>query len=314
MLGIDSDEDVAALQRPGLPSREDMLQRLLEEVTPEVLKEGSLAEVKRLCLTRDGRTIPISQVILVHRTPDGQLSYLSTVARDISTQKALELQQAEAIRSKDEFIASVSHELRTPLTAVRGFAEILHQSGDDLTAEERSEMLASIASESADVSDIVEDLLVAARSDINQLTISLKGIDIAPLIRETAVRVRWGDKTVEIDVPELAALVDPLRLRQILRNLMVNAVRYGGDRIRISARQVGSEVIVDVADDGEGITHEFREDIFAPYRRAHDRAGLPGSVGLGLAVSRRLARLMNGDLTYSPADSWSTFALRLPAF
>jgi PAS domain S-box-containing protein len=312
MLGIGLEEDVAALRVQDFHPEKDA-ERLIYEVTPEVLKEGAWRGEATL-LTRDGRTIPISQVILAHRNPDGQVSYLSTVARDISTQKELELQQAEAIRSKDEFIASVSHELRTPLTAVRGFAEILHQSGDDLTAEERSEMLASIASESADVSDIVEDLLVAARSDINQLTISLKGIDIAPLIRETAARVRWGDKTVEIDVPELAALVDPLRLRQILRNLMVNAVRYGGDRIRISARQVGSEVIVDVADDGEGITHEFREDIFAPYRRAHDRAGLPGSVGLGLAVSRRLARLMNGDLTYSPADSWSTFALRLPAF
>ena len=312
MLGIAPDEDVGTLRVHDFHP-EDEAQRLIYEVTPKVLAEGAWRGEATL-LTRDGRKIPISQVILAHHTPDGHVSYLSTVARDISLQKALELQQAEAIRSKDEFIASVSHELRTPLTAVRGFAEILHQSGEELTAAEREEMLAAIAAESADVSDIVEDLLVAARSDIDQLTINPKRVDIAPLIRETAARVRWGDKVVEIDVPELAALVDPLRLRQILRNLLVNAVRYGGDNVRITARQVGSDVVVDVADDGDGITHEFREDIFAPYRRAHDRAGLPGSVGLGLAVSRRLARLMNGDLAYSPADSWSTFTLRLPAF
>ena len=311
MLGIGPDEDVATLQVRDFHPDDDA-QRLIYEVTPEVLSKGTWRGEATL-LTRDGRTIPISQVILAHRTPDGRVSYLSTVARDISMQKALELQQAEAIRSKDEFIASVSHELRTPLTAVRGFAEILHQSGEDLTAEEREEMLGAIASESADVSDIVEDLLVAARSDIDQLTISLQRLDIAPLIRETAARVRWGAKAVEIDVPELVARVDPLRLRQILRNLMVNAVRYGGDTIRITACDVGSHVLVEVSDDGEGIALEFREDIFAPYRRAHDRAGLPGSVGLGLAVSRRLARLMDGDLTYSPAGSWSTFALRLPA-
>lgn len=312
MLGIDPDEDVATLRvRDFHP--EDEAQRLIDEVTPEVLREGAWRGESTL-LTREGRTIPISQVILAHHTTDGKVSYLSTVARDISIQKALEHQQAEAIRSKDEFIASVSHELRTPLTAVRGFAEILHQSGDDLTPAEREEMLAAIASESADVSDIVEDLLVAARSDIDQLTINPKRVDIAPLIRETAARVRWDTKVVELDVPELAALVDPLRLRQILRNLMVNAVRYGGDTVRITASEDGPHVLVNVSDDGEGINHEFREDIFAPYRRAHDRAGLPGSVGLGLAVSRRLARLMDGDLTYSPTDIWSTFALRLPAF
>ncbi|MEX2422813.1 MAG: PAS domain S-box protein [Acidimicrobiia bacterium] len=312
MLGIDPDEDVATLRVRDFHPPEDA-QRLIDEVTPEVLRKGAWRGEATL-LTREGRTIPISQVILAHRTTDGKVSYLSTVARDISMQKALEEQQAEAIRSKDEFIASVSHELRTPLTAVRGFAEILHQSGEDLTVDEREEMLAAIASESADVSDIVEDLLVAARSDIDQLTINPKLIDIAPLIRETAARVRWGNKVIEVDVPELVALVDPLRLRQILRNLMVNAVRYGGDTIRITAGQVGPHVLVEVADDGEGITHEFREDIFAPYRRAHDRAGLPGSVGLGLAVSRRLARLMDGDLTYSSIDTWTTFALRLPRF
>ena len=311
MLGIEPDELVTDMRVRNFYTP-DVTQRLVTQVMPEVLATGRWRGESTL-VARDGRMIPVSQVILAHFTSDGQLSYLSTVARDISTQKALEHQQAEAIRSKDEFIASVSHELRTPLTAVRGFAEILHQSTDDLTDGERQEMLASIASESADVSDIVEDLLVAARSDIEQLTISLKSVDIAPLIRETSARVRWGGKVVEVDVPELSALVDPLRLRQILRNLMVNAVRYGGDTVRITARQLGSDVAVHVADDGEGISPEFREEIFAPYRRAHDRAGLPGSVGLGLAVSRRLARLMNGDLTYISEDDSSTFALRLPA-
>jgi signal transduction histidine kinase len=94
---------------------------------------------------------------------------------------------------------------------------------------------------------------------------------------------------------------------------MVNAVRYGGDSVRVTVHPDGSEVLVKVADDGTGISEHFREEIFARYRRAHDRAGLAGSVGLGLAVSRRLARLPAGDVTYDHVEGWSTFTLRLPA-
>ncbi|HVR33752.1 MAG TPA: PAS domain S-box protein [Acidimicrobiia bacterium] len=314
MLGLDPVEDVTTLKVASLHTP-SVAHHLMRTVFPRVMTEGTWRGETTL-LTRNGTEIPVSQVVLAHYDEVGEVTFLSTVARDISAQKQLEAQQADVIRSKDEFIASVSHELRTPLTAVRGFAEILHDPHADLTEEERSEMIAAIASESADVSDIVEDLLVAARSDIDQLTITSQCVDVRHLVGVTADRVRWGEKTVVVDVDCVGdALADPLRLRQILRNLLVNAVRYGGDSIRVTARTLGPDVVIEVADNGGGISEQFRDEIFAPYRRAHDRAGLAGSVGLGLAVSRRLARLMNGDVTYTHPDSaWPTFTLRLPAF
>ncbi|MEX2280755.1 MAG: PAS domain S-box protein [Acidimicrobiia bacterium] len=311
MLGLDPERDVTSLRVEDLHPPE-VADHIVREVVPTVLAEGTWRG-ETIIRAMDGRLIPTSQVVLAHFDESGQVSYLSTVARDITAQKLLEAQQEEVIRSKDEFIASVSHELRTPLTAVRGFAEILHDQHANLGAAEHAEMIAAIASESADVSDIVEDLLVAARSDIDQLTIAVKPVPLDPVVRETSERVRWAHKSVTLEVDgDAVALADPLRLRQILRNLMGNAVRYGGDSIRVTARQVDGAVLIEVLDDGQGISEQFREEIFAPYRRAHDRAGLAGSVGLGLAVSRRLARLMGGDVAYSHDGTWSTFTLRLP--
>ena len=310
-FGPDEDLNDIAVRDLHPPEVADLL---VDTVIPGVLQSGSWRG-ETAFVARDGRVIPTSQVVLAHRDSGGRVVHLSTIARDITAQKLLEAHQQEIIRSKDDFIASVSHEIRTPLTAVRGFAEILADPHDSLDDAERREMIVSIASESADVSDIVEDLLVAARSDIDQLSVSPREVDLAQVVQETVSRMRWGDKSVTFEF-EPATLVnaDPLRLRQILRNLLVNAMRYGGQEVRLSARVEDGRVRFDVMDNGSGVDATMSEEIFAPYRRGHDRAGLPGSVGLGLSVSRRLARMMGGDVTYTVTDDWPTFTLHLPAF
>jgi PAS domain S-box-containing protein len=310
MVGIGTDEDITCLRVRDLHSPESA-RFLKEHVAPSLHRDGSWNGETELS-TRDGRMIPVSQVVMSHLDEDGEVAYFSTVARDITIHKKLESHQEDVIRSKDEFIASVSHELRTPLTAVRGFAEILREPGYDLTAAERHEMIEAIASEATDVSDIVEDLLVAARSDIDQLSITSRAVDIAPLAIETVNRVRWTDRSVRIEVEPIVVIADPLRLRQVMRNLMVNAVRYGGPHVTVRTRRLGTMAVVEVADDGPGIPPDLREKIFAPYQRAHDHTGLPGSVGLGLSVSRRLARLMGGEVTYDHRDGSSLFQLHLP--
>lgn len=313
LLSLGPDEDVSELYLRDLHPPE-VADLLVGTVIPDVLSSGSWRG-ETAFVARDGRVIPTSQVVLAHRDSVGRVVHLSTIARDITAQKLMEAQQQEIIRSKDDFIASVSHEIRTPLTAVRGFAEILANPHDALDDADRQEMIAAIASESADVSDIVEDLLVAARSDIDKLSVSLRQVDLEPVVRETVSRLRWEDKTVTVDVqPGTLVRADPLRLRQILRNLLVNAMRYGGPAIRVVAQVENGRVRFDVMDNGSGVDVSMTEEIFVPYRRGHDRAGLPGSVGLGLSVSRRLARMMDGDVTYSVTDAWPTFTLHLPAF
>ena len=109
----------------------------------------------------------------------------------------------------------------------------------------------------------------------------------------------------------VVAWADPLRLRQILRNLLSNAERYGGTNVEIEVEHLNRFVVVRVRDDGTGVPPEHREAIFEPYVRGGGDSALPGSLGLGLAVSRRLARLMGGDLTYR-WDGSSIFELTLP--
>ena len=108
---------------------------------------------------------------------------------------------------------------------------------------------------------------------------------------------------------------DPLRLRQIVRNLLTNATRYGGSEIWIEVSEIEDTVVVSVIDDGEGVPVRLEARIFEAYERGHEAEETkPGSVGLGLAVSRRLADLMGGTLEYRRADGTTRFDLVLPAF
>ena len=106
---------------------------------------------------------------------------------------------------------------------------------------------------------------------------------------------------------------DPVRVRQIFRNLLANADRYGGPRIIVRVDRFGDVYALSVIDDGSGIPETERERIFDPYCRAHNQVGRTESVGLGLTVSRQLARLMNGDLSYDYRSGHSIFTVTLPA-
>ncbi len=218
---------------------------------------------------------------------------------------------AGLMESKDRLIASVSHELRTPLTAVLGLAEELRER-DDIGEWERRELLEVIAEQSHELTHIVEDLLVASRVETGELHVEARPISVS---REIGHDLRLlpspRGRTVEVDPTEMDAWGDPVRVRQILRNLVTNAYRYGGDRIRIGVRRCGDTVAITVFDDGAGIPGPQRAAVFEPYERAHETPGRTGSLGLGLAVSRHLARLMGGDLVYRDADG-SVFELVLP--
>jgi len=238
------------------------------------------------------------------------LLVFAPMARRIETEtEALEA----LIRSKNELIGSVSHELRTPLTSILGFAEVLRTGSDDLPPSERRELLALIARESADVADIVEDLLAAARAEIGRLTVTRVAVDLRVQVAQVLEsRVTEPGMSVEITAAPVYAWGDPARIRQIIRNLITNVIRHGGDRcwIRISAGPAGASLIV--RDNGPGVPDVDAEAIFDPYRTAGRKATQPGSVGLGLSLSRRLGRLMGGDLTYRREGGHTVFELSLP--
>ncbi|HEY3428142.1 MAG TPA: HAMP domain-containing sensor histidine kinase, partial [Acidimicrobiia bacterium] len=214
---------------------------------------------------------------------------------------------------KDDFIASISHELRTPLTAVVGLAETISNPDESLGPTETAELIGIIAEQSSEMAAIVQDLLVVARSNIGQVTIRAEILDLHNQTLQAARGIRFErDREVEVE-GAASAYADAVRVRQIIRNLLVNAGRYGGPRIRVRLENASNFSLVHVGDDGPGIPMEDRERVFQPYERAHQRFGQPASVGLGLTVSRQLAQLMGGWLTYRFDDNWSTFTLGLPA-
>lgn len=217
------------------------------------------------------------------------------------------------VRAKDVFIASVSHELRTPLTAVLGFASELAAESSRLSSVEVISVARVIAEQASDLSAIIEDLLVAARVDIQGVNVLKERVSIVDEIN-TVIRVMNPlDRSRIRSVSGSAeAIADQLRVRQILRNLLNNAVRHGGPTIRVELDSWDDFSTVTVIDDGPGIPEEVRDQIFEPYFRGAGDPGQPNSIGLGLAVSRFLARLMEGDLDVVPHSDGTAIRLCLP--
>jgi signal transduction histidine kinase len=220
----------------------------------------------------------------------------------------------DSLSSKDQLIASVSHELRTPLTAVGGLAEELRFAGDTLDASERDQLLGVIADESHEMADLVEDLLVAARSDDGTIPVFPERIDLALLTESVVGHLAVPESsTVTIADAPSVAYADPVRVRQVIRNLLTNAFRYGGSTITASYGVVDGFAHVDIHDDGPGIPVEDHDAVFEAYGRSRSGATVKASVGLGLTLSRRLARLMDGDLGLVDGEGIGcTFRLTLP--
>jgi signal transduction histidine kinase len=228
-----------------------------------------------------------------------------------------ELQQLKDLTmAKDRFLASVSHELRTPLTAVLGFAELLRDNADSLSQAEREEMIRAVADQAFDLGHIIEDLLVSARAELDQLVIAKVPVrvqaEVTQVIEAYNSEVVAQVKVIDQLVPLLRAVGDPGRVRQIIRNLITNARRYGGPSIEVRINETDHMIHVDVADNGPAIPEEACERIFLPYQRAQRESGELDSVGIGLGIARTLARLMGGDLQYLRRGDWNIFRLSLP--
>ncbi len=214
-------------------------------------------------------------------------------------------------REKDEFIAGLSHELRTPLTSIVGFSEVLIEEGS-LDAEP-AELLGLINADASDLSRMVDDLLAAARLKAEALTSQPQRCNLSEQARTVATPYLRTGENINVQIPHLDVYADPLHLRQIIHNLVSNARRHGGSNILISGRMEGSQAVLVVLDDGEGIPQDEQDKLFERFSNRGKDAVVAGSVGLGLAISQELAMRMGGVIRYSRVDAWTNFSLRLPA-
>jgi signal transduction histidine kinase len=242
------------------------------------------------------------------------LVWMGRMAKARSESLAERLRLAQDLNeSKDRFLATVSHELRTPLTVVLGVAAEIGPNWEQYADSERTELMTMMIEQAVEAANIVEDLLVAARSDPTQLRLAMEHTNLRTHVEYAIGSLTdEGQRSVESRTADVSVYADTTRLRQILRNLLENGVRYGGDRITVEAEVEGDRLVVVVADNGFDIKDEDLERIFEPYEQTDAASDTPSGVGIGLYVSRLLARLMGGDLDCVREDGWTKFRLVMP--
>lgn len=208
----------------------------------------------------------------------------------------------EAHTIKNDFVALVSHELRTPLTSIAGFSDTLLESWQDLPPEEVDEFISIINRQAMYLGDLVEDVLVIPRLEANRLRLDPELFDLGDLIEDVAQMVfpNGGRKSSLVSLPDgVRVFADRRRVHQVIRNVMENARKYGGDQILVEGFVLGDQYLIIVSDNGPGVPDEETQRVFENFEQlskgdARDSTG----IGLGLPIARRLARSMGGDVWY----------------
>ncbi|MDH3260223.1 MAG: HAMP domain-containing histidine kinase [Acidimicrobiia bacterium] len=276
-------------------------QDITEEIDNTEALAGVVAAITRFLVTL---LIPVG-TILIYRW----LVHRQAVSSNLALQVKLEAER-KLRKARDEFIANISHEIRTPLTSIYGFSEVLIEEGL-VDPEMAMELIGLINGESAELSRMVEDLLTAARLDANVLNFKFEAVSLADEIGTVSAPMIRSGAEVRIDVPRVMIWADQMRFRQIIRNLISNAIKHGGDHVTISGRSEGARFLLTVADDGAGVPEEIEDRIFERFIHEGSEPLLTGSVGLGLAIAKMLSDEMECELNYQRVDGETRFVLSL---
>jgi signal transduction histidine kinase len=288
-----------------------VLQRNLES-------DGDLPIGDRLVsIRRGGDEVWLSLTEAIMRDPAGAVSGRIFAFRDISAERVVE-------QMKSSFVSAVSEQLRRPLTSIYGFAETLLRRDVLFGDEERSTFLGYIATESQRLANIVDALLNVARLDTGDLHVQLAPTDVRPVLSEVVTSAEESSQAnghrFVVDLPSepLDAEADREKLRQIVANLVDNAVKYspGGGTVTVSAARRDENVEVRVDDEGIGIPDAERERIFAKFHRVESSPRQPvgGGTGLGLFIAQGLVAAMGGRIWVDSREGeGSSFVFALPA-
>ncbi|HEV8438644.1 MAG TPA: PAS domain S-box protein [Methylomirabilota bacterium] len=296
-----------------------------DEVLARLRRGERIDHFDTVRVTKDGRQVNVSLTVSPVRNSAGVVIGASKIARDITDQKRAEeerrrlLAEAQAAnRAKDDFLAMFGHELRNPLAAIASATQILAIAS---RFEDVSRPLAVIERQVGHLRRLVDDLLDAARVRVGKITLNLRPVNLAgavehalDVLREGATPVRH---VIEMDADEVSVNADPVRLEQIILNLLTNAVKYtpAGRKIRVVVRAEGRHAVLRVQDEGIGIASHMLPHIFGLFYQGTagtDRA--QGGLGIGLTLVQRLVELHGGTVE---ADSegpgrGSVFTVRLP--
>lgn len=226
--------------------------------------------------------------------------------------------ERRASEMKNEFVSMVTHELRTPLTNIAGFAMTMQDTWKELDPDEADEFLRIIVSEAEHLSNLVEDVLTIPRLEAGRLLLDVTDFALQPSAYRIADLLfpAGGGRSASVSVGgSVRVHADPNRVEQVLRNLLENARKYGGDQVSVEAHRRGDDWLIVVADNGPGVPAAHRDRIFGAFEQvtAGDARSDTG-FGLGLAVARNLVEAMGGRIWYEPGfPVGARFCFTLPA-
>ena len=272
-------------------------------------------------VTADGRAIDV--LLSLTSTATDEVSRRSLIVTDLTELADAQIGRERAQQqshAKDEFMAMLAHELRNPLSAISAALEVLQAGGNKEGAPERARTI--IARQTRNLSRLVDDLLEVARVITGKVSLAGAPLELADAVHRCIVQLeqRAEDRRIELEIDGGPHWIhgDPVRIEQILTNVLSNAIKYSrtGGVIRVRVAAEDGETVVSVTDDGLGISSDLLPQIFEPFvqgERTLDRS--QGGLGVGLTLVRRLVEMHGGSVrafSDGPGQG-STFTIRLPS-
>jgi two-component system phosphate regulon sensor histidine kinase PhoR len=323
ILVVDSSTRITAANNAAL----NIFSRSTEELTgrrlSEVVRDVKLHEAFRLAITTDQSTdLKIEFAFAEKKTFDVHVAPIRLEGRAYAVGSFYDVTKIERLeRVRQEFLSNISHELRTPLTSIIAYVETLQDGAID-DPENGRRFLGVIRRNAERMHALIADIAELTQIETGNISLDVKDVRLAPLVDEifAALSSKAEDRSIALinDVAEETRLrVDPMRLEQMLTNLIDNAIKFNREAgsVTIAASMDGSRSVVSVIDTGDGITPESARRIFERfYRIDRGRTREVGGTGLGLAIVKHLARLHGGDVSVaSKLGHSTTFLLELPA-
>jgi len=335
MEGLPLYMNTAGMQMVGLDGMEEVLRTSVEEFFfpedrafvrdeffPRVVRDGAGEVEIRFRHFKTGEPLWMTYGVVAIKDASGRATALATISRNIAERKQMEEALRKADRRKDEFLATLAHELRNPLAPIRNSLYILKMGGDDGTLREKvTEVMDRQVSH---LVRLVDDLLEVSRISRGKIELRRELVDLARIV-QNAVEISRplidaAGHRLTFDLPgeSLTLEADPVRLAQVIANLLNNAAKYTepGGKICLAAHRDGTEIVVSVRDSGVGIPAEMLPRVFEMFTqvpRSLDRA--QGGLGIGLTLVQSLTRLHGGEVearSGGPGQG-SEFVVRLPA-
>jgi PAS domain S-box-containing protein len=325
MLGYTTDE-LEGMTMTSITPPEDLVK---SAHAPQDLAEHrvSLLVMRKSYLARDGSKVPVEVRTSMVWQADGRPSFALAAVhdlRDMMRAQAAEHERdaaASASQAKTNFVTHISHELRTPLNAVLGFSQMLQlRAGPRLEPHERQWLDAAYQA-GRHLLSMVDDLLDLARIEAKRLVVERRSVDLGALARQLLPMLETSASAAQVRLrltvgdAAVSAAGDPTRVRQILLNLISNAVKYNraGGEVELNIRQQDGKVVVQVRDTGIGLDAAQLARMFQPFERLGREHSVDDGTGIGLVISKSLAELMGGTLDAASVPGvGTTFTLTLP--